>query len=99
MDMKTVKTTVEFDKWESGLKDRAAIARIRVRIRRLSLGNPGQNRVLTGGVVEMKVDFGPGYRVYYTERAGEIVVLLCGGTKKSQSADIKEAKRIAKDLE
>ncbi len=96
--MKTIKTTAEFDKWERKLKDRAAVARIQVRIRRLSLGNPGAIRNLKAGVSEMKIDFGPGYRVYFTERAGEVVILLCGGTKKGQNADIALAERLAKDL-
>jgi len=82
----------------NGLKDRRAVARIRIRIDRLTLGNPGQIRNLKAGVVEMKIDFGPGYRVYYTERNGEIVILLCGGTKKGQAADIALAERMAKEL-
>lgn len=98
IDMKTIKTTAEFDKWERGLKDREALARIRVRIRRLSLGNPGQVRNLKAGVSELKIDYSAGYRVYFTERHGEIVILLCGGTKKSQSADIARAEAMAKEL-
>ena len=96
--MKVIKATEEFDKWERDLKDREAVARIRVRIRRLSLGNPGQVRSLKGGVSEMKIDFGPGYRVYYTERAHEIVILLCGGAKKSQREDIALAQSLGTRL-
>lgn len=96
--MKTIKTTARFDAWMSALKDKAAIGRIRVRIDRLALGNAGQCRNLKGGVSELKVDFGPGYRVYFTERGGEIVVLLCGGTKKGQNADIALAIELAKEI-
>ena len=63
------------------------------------MGNTGKFRNLTGGVREMKVDYGPGYRVYFTERAGEIVILLCGGDKKSQEADIAAAIRMVSELE
>ena len=63
------------------------------------MGNTGKFRNLTGGVREMKVDYGPGYRVYFTERAGEIVILLCGGDKKSQEADIAAAIRMVAELE
>jgi putative addiction module killer protein len=66
--------------------------------RRLATGNPGQHRVLTGGVVEMKIDHGPGYRVYFTQRGTEIIVLLCGGDKRTQQADIKTALRLAAQL-
>ena len=65
---------------------------------RLVHGNPGQHRVLTDGVCELKVDFGPGYRVYYTERAGVVIVLLAGGDKSSQQQDIKTVISLAKGL-
>ena len=84
--------------WINALKDRAARARIQVRVDRLAHGNPGQHRNLTDGVSELKVDFGPGYRVYYTERAGELIVLLAGGDKSSQQQDIKVAIALAKNL-
>lgn len=82
-----------------GLKDRQAVARIRIRIDRLALGNPGQTRNLKGGVAEMKIDFGPGYRVYFTERGGELVILLCGGTKKGQNDDIALAIQLAAEIQ
>jgi putative addiction module killer protein len=91
--------TDAFAAWFKGLRDRVAAARIAIRIDRLVLGNPGQYRNLTGGVREMKVDYGPGYRVYFTERADEIVILLCGGDKKSQNADIAAAIRMVSELE
>jgi putative addiction module killer protein len=69
-----------------------------MRIDRLTAGNPGQHRVLTGGVVEMKIDHGPGYRVYFTQRGLEIIVLLCGGDKRTQQADIKTALGLAARL-
>ena len=97
--MKAIIRTDLFADWLRGLRDRAAAARIAIRIDRLALGNPGQYRNLTGGVREMKIDYGPGYRVYFTERAGEIVILLCGGDKKRQDADIAAAIRMVCELE
>ncbi len=94
-----VKTTLEYRDWINALKDRMVRARIQVRVDRLVHGNPGQYRVLTGGVCELKIDIGPGYRVYYTERAGEFIVLLIGGDKSSQQKDIKLAIALAKNLE
>jgi putative addiction module killer protein len=90
--------TEQFAAWFEGLRDRQAARRIQVRIDRLAAGNPGQHRVLTGGVVEMKIDHGPGYRVYFTQRGIEIIVLLCGGDKRTQQADIKTALRLAARL-
>lgn len=97
--MKVIVRTEAFADWLRGLRDRAGAARIAIRIDRLAIGNPGQFRNLKGGVSELKIDFGPGYRVYYTERAGEIVILLCGGDKKSQEADIAAAMLMASELE
>ena len=79
-------------------KDHAGRARVQVRVDRLAHGNPGQHRVLTNGVCELKVDFGPGYRVYYTERHGMLIVLLAGGDKSSPARDIKIATALAKAL-
>ena len=84
-----------FDAWLRSLRDRQAKARIEVRIRRLSLGNPGQYRALQGGLCELKIDAGPGYRVYYTLRHNTLILLLCGGDKSSQPDDIKHAMQIA----
>ena len=84
-----------FDTWLRGLRDRDAKARIEVRIRRLSLGNPGQFRVLTDGLHELKIDYGPGYRVYYTFKGKTLILLSCGGDKSTQNKDIKLAKEIA----
>jgi putative addiction module killer protein len=93
-----VQTTKVYLDWMNSLNDRAGRARIQVRVDRLVHGNPGQHRALTDGVSELKIDVGPGYRVYYTERAGVVVVLLVGGDKSSQQTDIKTAISLAKGL-
>ena len=93
-----VETTEVYLEWINSLKDRAGRARIQVRVDRLVHGNPGQHRVLTDGVCELKIDFGPGYRVYYTEREGVVIVLLAGGDKSSQQKDIRAAVALAKGL-
>lgn len=95
--MRVLMTEVYRD-WIDALKDRAGRARIQVRIDRLAHGNPGRHRNLTDGVSELKIDVGPGYRVYYTERDGELIVLLAGGDKSSQQRDIKAAIALAKNL-
>ena len=84
-----------FDTWLRGLRDREAKARIEVLIRRLSLGNPGQFRSLKDGINELKIDHGPGYRVYYTFKGKTLILLLCGGDKSSQNKDIRLATEIA----
>jgi putative addiction module killer protein len=86
-----------FETWFNGLRDRQAQARISARIRRFSLGNPGDVKPVGSGVSEMRIDYGPGYRVYYQQRGAAIALLLCGGDKGSQDADIKRALEIAKD--
>ena len=95
--MRVQLTEVYLD-WINALKDRTVRARIQVRVDRLVHGNPGQFRTLTDGVSELKVDVGPGYRVYYTERGGELIVLLAGGDKSSQQKDIKTAITLARSL-
>ena len=80
------------------MRDLVARARIQARIERLAAGNPGQHRVLKGGVSELKIDHGPGYRVYYTQRGSELVILLCGGDKSSQKKDIEMATALAEAL-
>ena len=96
--MVEVRSSAAFDAWFDALRDRQAQARITVRIRRLQEGNPGQHRVLKGGVVEMKIDFGPGYRVYFTQRGADFVLLLAGGDKSTQQHDVQLALRLAKEL-
>jgi len=93
-----VQTTEVYRDWINALKDRIGRARIQMRVDRLAHGNPGQHRNLTDGVSELKVDLGPGYRVYYTEKNGELIVLLAGGDKSSQQRDIKVAMTLAKNL-
>jgi putative addiction module killer protein len=93
-----VQTTELFDQWLSDLPDRAARARIISRIDRLSRGNAGAVKVVGEGVSEMRIDTGPGYRVYYKQTGTTIIVILCGGDKSSQDKDIKKAKRIAAGL-
>ena len=94
-----VQQTEVYRDWINGLRDRVTRARIQVRVDRLVHGNPGQYRNLTDGVSELKIDMGSGYRVYYTERNGEIIILLAGGDKSSQTQDIKQAIALAKGLE
>jgi len=84
-----------FDRWLVGLRDRQARARIAARIRRLSLGNPGDVKPVGEGLSEMRIDYGPGYRVYFMQRGPLVVLLLCGGDKSSQERDIALAKTIA----
>lgn len=84
--------------WINSLKDRVGRARIQMRVDRLVHGNPGQHRNLSEGVSELKIDFGPGYRIYYTERAGEIIILLAGGDKSTQQQDIQDALTLARNL-
>ena len=84
--------------WINGIRDRTTRARIQMRVDRLVHGNPGKHRVLRGGVSELKIDFGPGYRVYFTQRGSNLFVLLLGGDKSSQQEDIRTAVALAKNL-
>lgn len=91
-----VKTEV-FERWLLELKDRTARIRVLVRIDRLADGNPGDSKPVRGGISELRIDHGPGYRVYFTRRGPLIIVLLIGGDKRSQDADIEHAIAMAKD--
>ena len=93
-----VEKTDEFRDWIDTLKDRTGRARILVRIDRLIDGNPGQHRDLTDGVSELKIDIGPGYRVYYAQRGTRLLLLLAGGDKSTQQKDIAKAIQLAKDF-
>ena len=93
-----IRQTDIFADWIAGLRDRKARARINVRIRRLSLGNPGDAKPVGHGVSELRIDYGPGYRVYFVRRGDMIVILLCGGDKRSQSRDIARAVGLAKEI-
>jgi putative addiction module killer protein len=92
-----VRQTRVYAQWVSGLRDRAAVMRINVRIRRMSLGNFGDVRPVGSGVSELRINYGPGYRVYFKLRDKEIVILLCGGDKSTQDRDIERAKTLAKE--
>ena len=94
-----IKETEVFSSWMRDMKDRVARSVINERIRRLSLGNKGDSKYLGDGVTELRIDFGPGYRVYYTQVEKQIIVLLCGGDKSKQTGDIKKAKEILSNLE
>jgi putative addiction module killer protein len=94
-----VRQSQPFQDWLHRLRDDRAKARIVMRIRRMELGNPGDTQQLGGGLVEMRIDYGPGYRIYFTHRDGPIVVLLCRGDKQSQRRDIEKARVILQELE
>ena len=93
-----VRQTDLYEQWFEGLRDREARARILVRVRRLSLGNPGDVRPVGEGVSEMRIDYGPGYRVYFMTRGEQLTILLAGGDKKSQSRDIQVARALSRNL-
>jgi putative addiction module killer protein len=92
-----VRQTDYFANWLRKLRDRQARARIQIRIRRLSLGNFGDVKPVGEGVSELRINFGPGYRIYLQQRGSQLVLLLAGGDKKTQEADIAKAKTLAKD--
>jgi putative addiction module killer protein len=95
MEMIEIITSAQFDVWIRNLRDAKARARIQARILRLSMGNPGDVKPVGHGISEMRVDHGPGYRVYFLQRGEEIIILLCGGDKSSQQKDIALAQTIA----
>ena len=96
--MLEVRQTATYSEWFSSLRDRTAKIRIDIRIRRLSVGNPGDVKPVGEGVSELRVNYGPGYRVYFVQRNKLYVVLLAGGDKSSQDQDIRQAKALARDL-
>ncbi|KXK01462.1 MAG: addiction module killer protein [Acidobacteria bacterium OLB17] len=93
-----VRQTVVFAKWLHGLRDMMAKARILARIGRLESGNLGDVKPVGEGISELRITYGPGYRVYFVQRGKELIILLAGGDKSSQAKDIRNAKRLAKDL-
>ena len=93
-----IRKTGNFAKWIDGLNDIRARARILVRIERLASGNPGDVKAVGEGVSELRIDYGPGYRVYYIMQGQKIIILLAGGDKRTQSKDIKTAQRLAENL-
>jgi len=94
-----VRQTSVFSKWMAGLRDDRARARIAARIDRLALGNRGDVAPVGGGLSELRIHHGPGYRVYFVQRGKVLIVLLCGGDKSTQARDIKAAKALAAQLE
>lgn len=96
--MFAIRKTETYARWLDGLHDIHARARVQVRVERLAAGNPGDVRPVGEGVSEMRINYGPGYRVYYTQRGREVVVLLAGGDKRTQVTDIKTALRLARNL-
>lgn len=97
-DINSIQTTEVFDAWFAGLKDGQAIRRVQVRIDRAEDGNFGDCQPVGEGVSEMRIHYGPGYRVYFTQRGMEIIILLAGGDKSTQSKDIKAALKIVRQL-
>jgi putative addiction module killer protein len=93
-----IRQTETYVNWFAGLRDRQARARINIRIRRLSLGNPGDVRSVGEGVSEMRINYGPGYRVYFVQHGQQVVILLAGGDKRTQGRDIQAALALARDL-
>ena len=93
-----IRKTKTFVKWLDNLRDIRARSRVLVRIKRLAEGNPGDVKSVGEGVSELRIHYGPGYRVYYTKIDDEIVLLLVGGNKSSQSGDIKKAQHLARNV-
>ena len=96
--MLQIRKTETYVQWIDNLRDLQARARVQVRIERLAAGNPGDVRAVGEGVSELRIDYGRGYRVYFTKRGREVMILLAGGDKTTQSADIKVALRLARNL-
>lgn len=93
-----IRQTNVFARWRAALRDERARARIDARVRRLSLGNPGDVKPVGKGVSEMRIDYGPGYRVYFVQRGAALIVLLAGGDKRTQERDIATAQALAREL-
>jgi putative addiction module killer protein len=96
--MEIIQTEI-FERWLDGLKDRQAVTIIAKRIVRLGAGLPGDVKPVGDGVSEARIDHGPGYRLYFVQRGAILIILLCGGDKKSQAKDIELAKRLKQELE
>ena len=93
-----IRQTTVFADWFENLRDRQARSRVDVRIRRLSIGNPGDVEPVGEGVSELRVDYGPGYRVYFVRRGPALVILLAGGDKRTQNRDIRRAIELARSI-
>ena len=90
--------TEAYARWRDGLRDIRARARVLARVERLATGNPGDVKPVGEGVSELRIDYGPGYRVYFTMRGRTVIILLAGGEKRTQASDIKTALRLARNL-
>jgi len=93
-----IRKTDVFERWLTALRDKRAVARINARLRRMMLGNPGDVSPVREGVSELRIDYGPGYRVYFVQRGREVIVILAGGDKRTQSRDIENALEMARML-
>jgi len=93
-----IRKTGAFANWIDGLGDLRARARVQARIERLALGNPGDVQSVGEGVSELRIHYGPGYRVYFKQRGRELIILLAGGNKSTQARDIRTALRLARNL-
>jgi putative addiction module killer protein len=93
-----IRQTENYSKWFDRIRDRQTRMRIDIRIRRLSLGNPGDVKPVCEGVSELGIDFGPGYRIYFVQKRQELIILLAGGTKGTQEKDIRKAIELAKQI-
>jgi putative addiction module killer protein len=96
--MVEIRKTDNFAKWIDGLRDIRARALILVRIERLAAGNPGDVKTVGEGVSELRINYGPGYRIYYIKQGQKVIILLAGGDKRTQARDIKTAQRLAQNL-
>lgn len=96
--MHEIRKTDIYAKWLDGLRDIKARARVQARVERLATGNPGDSKSIGEGVSELRIDYGPGYRVYYKIRGRTLIILLAGGDKRTQTADIKTALHLASNL-
>jgi putative addiction module killer protein len=96
--MLEVRQTEEFARWFARLRDGRARARVQGRIDRLAIGNPGDIKPVGGGISEMRIDYGPGYRIYFIARGTAVVILLAGGDKRTQQRDIAMARELARNL-
>ena len=94
-----VEETLVYREWINSVRDRIGKAKIQVRVDRLVHGNPGDHRILSSGISELRIDFGPGYRVYYAQRGDHLLLLLAGGDKSTQQRDIRRAIALAKNYE
>ena len=93
-----IRQTEPFSRWFAGLRDSQARRRIQARIDRLEIGNPGDVKPVGDGVSEMRIDYGPGYRVYFVQRGTKLVILLAGGDKRTQAQDIATARNLARTI-